>query len=266
MDDLREKFERQKREFFSGLTLYERRTKIKLMQSIIVFLLMSLILIFNVNQFYNINPPVGYFVLIIVLFTIVFQLSYLIYIRKPNTLDYTQKEKDVKKLYKANSILYNVLSILVVLLIVQMFLISRGTVTRTSMEPNYSDGDNIWIYHFNVEYNRFDVVVFDVSSPADNFMKRIIGLPGDTVTIKEGSVYVNGILVDDPTFELKENSTFCESDTYKDGSVECSWVIPENRYFVLGDNRETSLDSRHFGLLHRDQFFGKVIYNNSKTD
>ena len=143
-----------------------------------------------------------------------------------------------------------------------MFLISRGTVTRTSMEPHYRDGDNIWIYHFNVQYNRFDVVVFDVSSPAYNFMKRIVGLPGDTVTIKEGMVLVNGISIDDSMYVLEENNTFCEADTNKDGSVECSWVIPDNRYFVLGDNRETSLDSRHFGLLHRNQFFGKVINSN----
>ena len=84
MDELRERFEEQKKEFFSELTFYERKTKSKVTLAVVVFLLMSMIIIFNVNQFYNINPPVGYFVLVIVLFMIyikriIYSIMYLVY-------------------------------------------------------------------------------------------------------------------------------------------------------------------------------------------
>lgn len=140
------------------------------------------------------------------------------------------------------------------------FLISPASVTKKSMEPNYYEGDNILVYHFFEEYNRFDVIVAKMSED-DYYIKRIIGLPGEEVKIVNNEIYIDGELLDDPTI-LKDGSvTTCNIGINPDTSLECTFEVPQDSYFVMGDNREASLDSRtvEVGYISEEQLYGRVI-------
>lgn len=103
--------------------------------------------------------------------------------------------------------------------------------------------------------NRYDIITFnktiekDGKKISDNLIKRVIGLPGDTLTFSDNNIYVNGDLVDDSFVKYK---TF----TYKNKTI----VVPDEKYFVMGDNRGNSYDSRNWGFVDRSEIKGKAIY------
>ncbi len=123
-------------------------------------------------------------------------------------------------------------------------------VSGTSMEPTLSDGDVILLLKSG-EFETGELVGFYYQNKL--LLKRVIGGPGDVIDIdEEGNVFVNGEQLDEPYLTEK---SFGESDlTYP-------YQVPENRYFVLGDNRSTSIDSRSsvVGCIEKDQIVGKVI-------
>ncbi len=132
------------------------------------------------------------------------------------------------------------------------YCIWQTVVDGISMEPALENGDRVivdkWTYHFQ-EPKRFDIVVF----PQDidvYYVKRIIGLPGETVEIKNGKIYIDGIvLVENYANEAME-------EEYSMGEV----VLLEDEYFVLGDNRNHSIDSREYsvGAVKRKYIVGKA--------
>jgi signal peptidase I len=96
---------------------------------------------------------------------------------------------------------------------------------------------------------RGDIVVFrPPGSNSDPYIKRIIGLPGDTVEVRDGSVFVN---------EQRLEENYVSSATYWRGGDDSSLVVPEDEFFMLGDNRENSSDSRSFGTVPKDNIIGK---------
>jgi signal peptidase I len=103
--------------------------------------------------------------------------------------------------------------------------------------------------------DRGDIVVFDPPVPsAKPYIKRVIGLPGETVEIRDGAVYIDGVQLEEDYVE--EGITDC-------GQRECeTWTVPEGHIFVLGDNRRNSSDSRYFGTVEIDNVQGKawVVY------
>jgi signal peptidase I len=115
------------------------------------------------------------------------------------------------------------------------------------------DQDDVW-YPFGIP-ERGDIVVLNPPSEANAdkpYIKRVIGLPGDTLEVRENGVYINGIRLDEPYLDGKpspciENSQVC-------GPVE----IPEGSVYVMGDNRTNSEDSRYFGLVPIDNIIGKA--------
>ena len=139
---------------------------------------------------------------------------------------------------------------------VVIFLILQATlqssiVVGSSMESSFEDGQRLLVnkvvYYFH-EPERGDVIVFH---PPDNpvespFIKRIIGLPDDTVEITAETVYVNGSLLDEPYIKEPPNYTFRQEK------------IPENAYFVLGDNRNKSNDSHNDWTVPRQNIIGKA--------
>jgi signal peptidase I len=123
-------------------------------------------------------------------------------------------------------------------------------VIMTSMEPSFHEGQwivvNKALYFFG-EPRRGDVVIFlEPNSQHDDFIKRIIGLPGDTVEVKSGAVYVNGTRLNEPY--IKGNITYTMAKE----------TIPQNKFFVLGDNRNISNDSHYGWLLPRENIIGKA--------
>ncbi|MEO1698047.1 MAG: signal peptidase I [Planctomycetota bacterium] len=125
-------------------------------------------------------------------------------------------------------------------------------VRGASMMPGIHDRDRILVDHVTYLFaapGRGDIVVLRYPmDPSVDYVKRIVGLPGDHVQIYDGFVWVNGERVDEPYVDPKQNDPFSVTDT----------VVKEGSYFVLGDNRIRSSDSREFGLVPHEYLRGKV--------
>lgn len=132
----------------------------------------------------------------------------------------------------------------------------RTNVSGSSMEPMLSDGDNLIVdkisYRFK-EPERYDIIVFPYQYEEKTYyIKRIIGLPGETVQIIDGYTYING--------ELLESDIYGAEVMEYGGIAEELITLGEDEYFVLGDNRNHSADSREpsVGVLTRDMLMGKA--------
>lgn len=137
-----------------------------------------------------------------------------------------------------------------------LFLYQPVRVEGTSMLPRLEDRDRLFInkfvYHFE-SIQRGDVVVFLHPSPLDpdrSYIKRVIAIPGDRLLIDHGRVYVNGNLVREPYVPAQ----------YRDSRSEEQRVIPVDNYFVMGDHRSISSDSRDFGPVDGALIYGKAVF------
>lgn len=154
-------------------------------------------------------------------------------------------------------------------LLVRKFLFSPIIVDGPSMQPTLYSHDqmivNKFIYYFK-EPERFDIVVFHASEEKD-FIKRVIGLPGEHVMVKDDILYIDGKEVEQPFLQQVDDENYVFSVMTGDFRLE-ELVggydkIPEGYILVLGDNRNNSTDSRHeLGLVSLDQVVGKtnIIY------
>ena len=155
-------------------------------------------------------------------------------------------------------VVYVAFVILVVWFIIT-FVGQRTEVSGSSMYDTLEDGDNLWInklaYRFH-DPERFDIVVFPYHNSSVYYIKRIIGLPGETVRIEEdGTIYIN----DEPLEEDYGYETISPSMIGRAGE---DIVLGEDEYFVMGDNRNDSKDSRfeEVGNIHRDELEGKAAF------
>lgn len=122
-------------------------------------------------------------------------------------------------------------------------------VEGVAMAPAMNDGDRIIIDKGFEKLERGDIVVFYF--PMDqrkSYIKRIIGVPGDEVEIREGKTFLNGVLLDEPYVDAKYNESHRSMESRK---------LEENNYFVMGDNRDNSSDSRLWGPVERKLIYGK---------
>src|SRR5712692_3182760 len=139
-------------------------------------------------------------------------------------------------------------------IVIIIFFYQPVKVEGTSMTPLISDQERIFINKFVYRFEpieRGDVVVFWY--PLDrskSFIKRVVGLPGDTVEIRDGSVYVNGKLLPEP---------YIPPESADLGSLPPT-RIPNGEYFVMGDHRTSSNDSRIFGPVPRKFIYGKAVF------
>lgn len=126
--------------------------------------------------------------------------------------------------------------------------IARVRVENISMQPTLQPGEFIVVnklaYKFS-DFQRGDVIVFHYS-PQEDYIKRIIGIPGDHVDVSNGVVRVNGVPLDEPYIASPPEYTG-------------SWEVPEDMVFVLGDNRNQSSDSHRWGFVARDSIVGKAL-------
>lgn len=139
-------------------------------------------------------------------------------------------------------------------MVIIVFFYQPVKVEGTSMAPLISDQERIFINKFVYRFEpigRGDVVVFWY--PLDrskSFIKRVVGLPGETVEIRAGNVYVNGR-------ELPDQYV---PSGYLDGSNYPARRVPQSEYFVMGDHRDSSNDSRVFGSVPRQFIYGKAVF------
>ena len=134
------------------------------------------------------------------------------------------------------------------------FLYQPVRVEGTSMLPRLEDRDRLFInkfvYHI-ASIERGDVVVFRYPrDPEKSYIKRVIALPGDTLRVDHGHVYVNGNLLHEPYVPAE----------YRDNRSLAEMVIPAESYFMMGDHRSISSDSRDFGPVDRSLIYGKAVF------
>lgn len=148
--------------------------------------------------------------------------------------------------------------------IVRTFFFSPIIVDGPSMLPTLHDRDHMIVNKFTYRINepeRFDIVVFHATTQKD-FIKRIIGLPGEHVMVKNNVLYVDGKEIEEPFRLDKKEATSLTKDFRLDDLPEGHEVIPKDFLLVLGDNRGNSTDSRSLGLISINQIVGKasIIY------
>ncbi len=126
------------------------------------------------------------------------------------------------------------------------------SVQGVSMLPTYKEGQTLFVSRI-LHFNRGDIIVFNTNE-SHNF-KRIIGIPGDKIMINEGSVYINDKKLEEPYLP---SNTYTSAGSFLDeGEVK---TVPELRFFVLGDNRSNSHDSRYsdIGFVNSDKIEGGI--------
>ena len=199
--------------------------------------------------------------------------------------------------FAASSLWEGVKSLLLALalfLVLRSFVIQNFVITSGSMEETLLVGDFLMVNRLALggripfttvgvpgysEPHRFDVIVFDPSHVEDlKLVKRLIGMPGDTLSMTDRVLFINGTAVEEPWVRHQDVPDEGASVPYMDWQrdhlapgvdratyrpTRDNWgplVIPEDRYFMLGDQREASLDSRYWGLLERWRLEGRAVF------
>lgn len=144
-------------------------------------------------------------------------------------------------------------------IVVYLFIIAPNQVKGASMDPTFNNGDYILTSKISYRLNapeRGDVIVFaSKRNPDIDYIKRIIGVPGDRIMIQNTEVFVNGAPIAEPYIAAK--TTLFDSGFMQEG-VEVT--VPQNQLYVMGDNRPRSSDSREFGFITYESVIGKVVY------
>lgn len=140
--------------------------------------------------------------------------------------------------------------IIVIVVLIRSFIITPVKVDGLSMYNTLDDGEILLLKKYDKSYERFDVVVF--SEGSNRLIKRVIGLPGDKIKYKNNKLYINGKYV-------KESFLKNNQETYDFNIKDIGYdEVPEDCYFVLGDNRENSKDSRVLGPIDKEKIQGSV--------
>lgn len=184
---------------------------------------------------------------------------------------YEAPEKEIKGERKATevigsigktiySLIETILVALVLAIVLYLFIMTPHEVVGSSMHPTYKNGEMLMankITYRVSEPKRGDVIIFKFSDTQD-FIKRIVGIPGDEVMIKDGKIYINNELLDESKYLQSSVITNGGSYLHEGQSI----TIQDNEYFVCGDNRTNSSDSREFGPITEDKIKGKawIVY------
>lgn len=146
---------------------------------------------------------------------------------------------------------------LLLVVIIRFYVFIPLKVEGDSMDPTLEPGNYI-LYETYSDIDRFDIIIFS-NEQGETFIKRVIGLPGDSITYKEGQLYLNGELVEEPFLgtEKQQGLDVFTSD-FDLLSLTGKGTVPEDSYFVLGDNRVRSKDSRIFGFVGKENIAGKA--------
>jgi signal peptidase I len=189
------------------------------------------------------------------------------------------------------TLVQSLLSIIIIVLFVITFIVQAFQIPSESMEQTLLIGDYLLVdkVHFGqgslsdwlmpyTPLKRGDIVVFHYPvDPAQHFVKRVIGLPGDKICLRNKIVYVNGMPLAESyaVYVPQDRNLYRDnfpSDPGSTGEIDARWrselgshfrsgelVVPADRYFVMGDNRDHSLDSRYWGFVPRDNIVGRPL-------
>ncbi|NLM49219.1 MAG: signal peptidase I [Epulopiscium sp.] len=165
-------------------------------------------------------------------------------------------EKINKNFKELLEFIRDLIIIFVLAMFFRTFVFENTRVLGPSMEPTLHDGDLIIVnkleYYFT-DPERGEIIVFPYKGdPSKQYIKRIIALPGEVIDIREGKVYING--------ELYEEEYILEEMQLR-GDIDFPYAIPADTYFVMGDNRNNSSDSRYqdVGTIEKDKIIGHAV-------
>ena len=167
----------------------------------------------------------------------------------------------VKKLIYGGGLIFDlcrwIIVIVILLLLFFRFLFSIFVVDGESMEPNLHDKEVVILNNFH--YNKHDPSRGDVVAvkyPGDpehkKYVKRVIGLPGEKISLENGKIYINGVV-------FEERYIYYNIDTEPAKFTQKEWKLGAGEYFLMGDNRPFSNDSRYFGPVEKRFFEGKAV-------
>ena len=169
---------------------------------------------------------------------------------------------------RARSVLFEIVETLVLTIVIfvgiQTFVAQPYKVQQRSMEDTLQPGQYVLVDKLTprwAPYSRGDIVVFDppASFAADTagvpLIKRVIGLPGDRVDLRDGKVYVNGVELKEP-YIYRDHGIAQTTDPGNDGQTE--WLVPVGSLLVMGDHRQDSTDSRAFGPIEMGHVIGRA--------
>lgn len=152
---------------------------------------------------------------------------------------------------------------LLLFIVIRSFLFSNYVVDGQSMMPTLEDEDKLIVNRIGYtlgNIDRFDVIVFHATEE-DDYVKRVIGLPGDTVSYQNDQLFVNGEPLPEPyldEFKAASDDLYLTGDFTLEQLPGGESQVPEDMYFVLGDNRRGSKDSRHIGFIPKENVVGEV--------
>lgn len=146
----------------------------------------------------------------------------------------------------------------VLVVIIRSFFFTIIRVDGASMSDTLLNNDRLFVSVLDVKKDgpeRFDVVICKYPNRPDQYVKRVIGMPGDTLTVRRGVLYINDVAYEEPYLSDARTVEF-DRGSNNFGPIK----IPEGKYYVMGDNRDDSNDSRRVGLIDEDMMIGEVKY------
>lgn len=141
--------------------------------------------------------------------------------------------------------------IFVIVVIIRTYIITPVKVVGSSMVPTLEDKELLLLKKYDHKYERFEIVVFNYG--ASKLVKRVIGLPGEHVKYENNKLYINNELIEEDFISVKTTDFDLKQIGYD--------IIPEGYYFVVGDNRNNSKDSRMIGLISADDILGSTSFS-----
>ncbi len=164
-------------------------------------------------------------------------------------------------LSEAFKLFRDIFLIIVVFILFGVFFVQPVVVEGTSMLPELHDGERLLVnklVYYKIQsvswghIERGDIVVFWFpNDPDKSYVKRVIGLPGETVEVRSGKVFINGIQLTEDYLDSEHNQSLPSWPSKK---------VEEHHYFVMGDNRDNSSDSRYWGLVPEKYIYGKAFF------
>lgn len=143
---------------------------------------------------------------------------------------------------------FTIIFALLAVIVFRYFVMERVIVYGESMYPTCHQGEVYMSKKINIEPARYDIVI--AKRGYQMVIKRVIGLPGDNLIVSKGKVYINGCAVDEKFDYITEDA----------GLLENYYFLEENCYFLMGDNRSNSVDSREYGSVGREDIKGIVVF------
>jgi signal peptidase I len=156
--------------------------------------------------------------------------------------------------------IHSIVVALILTLIIRTYIVQAFKIPSGSMRPTLLEGDKLFVNKYIYRFEgpkRGDIIVFKYPvDPKKDFIKRLVGLGGETVEIRDGKIYVDGKVLDDP----KSFGAFTYYNHDPFGGPNEKIRVPEDSYYVLGDNSANSTDSRFWGFVGKKSVLGKAFF------